>query len=89
MKNKYIFVGKDGSEGYINGKEYVLQLIPSSDGMNFWIRPCFNNYDSLRSSNAKSCLYSSMKAFEKNWILSQKNKRVFSTIDPYGEENWD
>ena len=91
IRKKFIFVGRNGPENYVQGKEYLLDLNPCSDGI--WIRP-FKPFLKNSSTNPntwttipKPRYYSSRSTFDSDWILS-KPKIIISVIDPYGEEDW-
>jgi hypothetical protein len=79
MKNRFIFIGDDGSLGYKHGKEYNLVFDISKD-------KCLTIFPDI-NSGAQVCIYSSWNSFKNNWI--RKYDRVFNDIDPYGEENWE
>lgn len=85
MRSKFTFIGADGSLGYKHGREYTLSMDfhDTLGGRKLvYIYPEAN-------SGAKMCIYDSMQSFQNNWIRTRKYKRIFSEVDPYGEENWD
>jgi len=83
VRGRFTFKGRDGSMGYSHGREYQLEVDFGSR-----IQGTFERIW-IYSKNGIPCAYDSMKAFEQNWIRTFKYKRVFSEIDPYGEENWE
>lgn len=82
MKNKFTFIGADGSLGYRHGKEYDLDMEISST-QRVVIYP---STEELELGVLKLCVYGSLNAFKNNWLMYS---RVYSELDPYGEENWD
>ena len=52
---KAIFKGKDGSLGYKNGQEYLLQVEQ------------YDNSKMLRIEHPTKCVYSTLTSFLRNW----------------------
>jgi len=75
--NNYIYIGKNGFDGFVHDMCYELNVINLDGGyVEIYPNP---TYGTMFYRYA-------VETFNKNWI---KYKRIFDDNDPYGEETWE
>lgn len=77
---QFVFKGSNGSLGYQTGNNYLLRVFMQFNGSNaeIVIDSVFKDED-----NTERCIYSSVKAFQKNWELKSihEGPNVFDEFD--------